>query len=194
MFFLCISRAQTMHLERQSLKSTILFILLLLLLLHSFSHSRISSRPHIIQNRADRTASVWFVPLAWFPSSWKYFTINFVTWCLRGRIIGKRASWDKNSAYLSWLSHLSWPSSSNRGRKASNLLFFGSSFRSWRAKYSLGKASRWALLITWTSVFSISLGFNSPFFSRAASTVIHETTDPRVNSPESFPTWEMFGI
>ena len=53
---LCISRAQTMHLERQSLKSIILFILLLLL--HSFSHSRISSRPHIIQNRADRTASV----------------------------------------------------------------------------------------------------------------------------------------
>ena len=114
--------------------------------LNSFSHSRISSRPDIIQNRVDRTASVWFVPLAWFPSSWKYFTINFVTWCLRGRIIGKRASWDKNSAFLSRLSHLIWPSSSNRGQKASNLLFFGSSFRRWRAKYSSGKASRWALL------------------------------------------------
>ena len=89
--------------------------------LHS-SHSRISSCPDIIQNRVDRTASVWFAPLAWFPSLWKYFTINFVTWCMWGRIIGKRASWDKNSAYLSWLSHLIWPSSSNHGPKASNLL------------------------------------------------------------------------
>ena len=114
--------------------------------LHFFSQARISSCPDIIHNRVDRTASVWFTPLAWFPSWWKYFTINFVTWCLRGRIIGKRASWDKNSAYLSRLSHLIWPSSSNHGPKASNLLFFGSSFRHWRAKYSSGKAFGWALL------------------------------------------------
>ena len=33
---------------------------------HSFSHSRISSRPASNQYRVDNAASVWLVPVAWF--------------------------------------------------------------------------------------------------------------------------------
>ena len=88
--------------------------------------------------------------------------LNFVTWFLRGRIIGNRASCDRNSAYLRRPSHLIRPSSSNLGFNPSNLLFLGSSFWRWSAQYSSGKASCWAPLIAWISASSISHGVSSP--------------------------------
>ena len=36
---------------------------------HYFFHSQISSRPVSKQYRVDNAASVWFVPVAWFPRS-----------------------------------------------------------------------------------------------------------------------------
>ena len=36
---------------------------------HSFSHSQISSRPASNEYRVDNAASVWLVPVAWFPRS-----------------------------------------------------------------------------------------------------------------------------
>ena len=36
---------------------------------HSFSHSRISLRPASNQYGVDNAASVWLVPVAWFPCS-----------------------------------------------------------------------------------------------------------------------------
>ena len=62
------------------------------------------------------------------------------------------------SAYFNQPSHLIRPSSSDRRSKASNLLFFGSSFRHWRAIYSSYKASRWAFHSLRSLLGSCSLG------------------------------------
>lgn len=95
--------------------------------LYTFSHSRISSRLNTIQNRVDGAAGVCLVPLTLFSFPWKCLTINTVTRCFRGRIIGNWPSivrW--NSLYFNRPSNLIWPSSSNRDVKTKSLLFLGS--------------------------------------------------------------------
>ena len=103
---------------------------------HSFSHSRISSRPASDQYRVDNAASVWLVPVAWFPRSWYSFTISLVTQFLLGRMIGYRTSHGRNCACFNRPSDRINPSSSSFGCNPNNLLLDGKGFPRDRAFHS----------------------------------------------------------
>ena len=92
---------------------------------HFFSHSQMTSRPDMIQYRADNAANVWFVPDAWCPFSWNSFKISFVTQLFWGKITGYLTSYDRNLACFKRLSDRIRPSLSSFGCKLNNLLIDG---------------------------------------------------------------------
>ena len=110
---------------------------------HCFSHSRIFSHPDIIQYRADTAANVWFVPGAWFPCSWKSFTISFVIQLFLGRIIGYLTSNDKNFACFNRPSDRIKPSSSNFGCNPRSLLLEATGRPLDKAAYSFRNSVHW---------------------------------------------------
>ena len=118
---------------------------------HSFPHFRITSRPAIIQYRADKAANVWFVPAACFLCSWKSLTINFVTHLFRGRIIGYLTSYAKNFACFKRPSERINPSSSRFGFRPSSLLLLGSGRPYDKVRHSSRKYDLCVCLISWTS-------------------------------------------
>ena len=128
---------------------------------HSFSNSRITSRPEIIQFRADNVVNVWLVPEAWFPFSLYSFKISFVIQLFLGRMTGCRTSNERNLACFRRPPESINPSSSSFCCNPRCLLFAGNGRPRDTDVLSSRNSVHWANLISFICALFSSPTSNS---------------------------------